>query len=158
MTTVGESKLRVNLFAWPEGYSALRSVEEALVQAGVDMKLHQMIALRVSQINGCAYCIDMHSKDARALGESEQRLYALNAWRETTFFTERERAALTLAEAMTRLTECDVPDQIVSDARAQFDDAELTKLVYAIAVANAWNRLALTSRPRVGGYKSPHAS
>ena len=158
MTTVDESKLRVNLFSWPEGYSALRSVEEALVESGVDLKLHQLVALRVSQINGCAYCIDMHSKDARALGEEEQRLYALNAWRETTFFTERERAALALAEAMTRLIDRSVSDQVVSDARVQFDDTELTKLVCAIAVANAWNRLALTSRPRVGGYKSPYAS
>lgn len=153
-TTSDRTELRVNLFSWPDGYRTLSAVEEALLETNVDVKLHQLVALRVSQINGCAYCIDMHSKDARGLGETEQRLYLLNAWRETTFFTDRERAALALAEDMTRLPHHDVPDATVDEAKRHFDDDELTKLVYGIALANAWNRIAITSRPRVGGHKS----
>lgn len=157
-TTSDRTTLRVNLGSWPAGYRTLQAVEEAMLETDVDVKLHQLVALRVSQVNGCAYCIDMHSKDARALGETEQRLYLLNAWRETTFFTERERAALALAEDVTRLPEGDVPDDTVAEAKRHFGDEELTKLLYGIALANAWNRIAITSRPRVGGHKSRYGA
>jgi AhpD family alkylhydroperoxidase len=153
--TPAKPELRVDLTSWAEGYRALRSVEDALLGADIDVKLHQLVALRVSQMNGCAYCIDMHSKDARALGETEQRLYLLDAWRETAFFTERERAALALAEDVTRIRDAHVPDETIAEAKRHFDDDELTKLLYAIAVANAWNRIAITSRPPVGGQSLP---
>ena len=147
--------MRVNLYrAWPEGQQALSALSEAVENSGLDHQLLELVKMRASQINGCAYCIDMHSKDARALGETEQRLYALNAWRETTFFTEREAAALALTESITLVAATHVPDDVVETARTQFDDTELSQLVFAIVTINAWNRLALTTRPPVGRYES----
>jgi AhpD family alkylhydroperoxidase len=110
--------------------------------------------MRASQINGCAYCIDMHAKDARAAGETEQRLYALSAWRETSFFTARERAALALTEAITLVAESHVPESVLNDAASQFEPPDLTRLVYAVIEINAWNRLAITlGSPEPGSYQ-----
>ena len=109
--------------------------------------------MRASQINGCAYCLDVHSKDARALGETEQRLYVLDAWEEAPFYSERERAALALTEAVTRITEGHVPDAVFERARAHFNEQELIALVFTLTTINAWNRLAITMRTEVGNYQ-----
>jgi AhpD family alkylhydroperoxidase len=146
---------RLDLFrSWPAGYQAMQAMEAAVRQSGFDLTIFELVKTRASQINQCAYCIDMHTKDARANGETEQRLYALSAWRETPFFTERERAALALTEAVTLVAETHVPDDVVEDAQKHFDEAELTQLVFAITTINAWNRLAITARLPVGGYQA----
>jgi AhpD family alkylhydroperoxidase len=124
--------------------------------AAVEPSLFELVKIRASQINGCAYCIDMHTKDARAAGETEQRIYALNAWRETPFFTPRERAALEWAEAVTRLGDTHVPDEIYHRVAAVFDESELVALTFAVIVINGWNRLAVSFRAPVGTYQ-PHA-
>jgi AhpD family alkylhydroperoxidase len=117
--------------------------------------LRDLVLMRVSQINGCAYCLDMHSKDARAAGESEQRLYVLPAWREAPFYSARERAALAWAEALTQLAAHDqsVPDALYEEARAQFDEKELVDLTLLVTLINSWNRINIAGRPEVGGYK-----
>src|SRR5881397_211520 len=106
------------------------------VASKIEVPLFELVKIRASQINGCAYCIDMHTKDARRAGETEQRLYALNAWRETPFFTDRERAALEWTEALTRVAETHVPDEIYERVAAQFDEAELVALTFAVVVIN----------------------
>jgi AhpD family alkylhydroperoxidase len=118
----------------------------------LDTGLANLIKLRASQVNGCAFCIDMHWKDARAAGESEERLYSLDAWRESPLYGERERAALRLTEAMTRVADTHVPDEVWNEARASFSEGELANLVFAIAAINAWNRLLITSRAQPGHY------
>jgi AhpD family alkylhydroperoxidase len=130
---------------WPDGYQAIIHLSGAVRCSGLEPDLLELVKMRASQINGCAYCLDMHSKDARAAGETEQRLYALNAWRETPFFTERERAALELTEAVTLIAETHVPQQVVEEASRVFSPDELSKLVYAIIEINSWNRLAITT-------------
>jgi AhpD family alkylhydroperoxidase len=115
--------------------------------------LRELVNLRASQINGCAYCIDMHTKDARAAGETEQRLYAVSAWRDTPFFDERERAALALCEAVTRVAETHVADAVWDEAAAHFEPGELSHLLFAIVSINAYNRLAIATRMDVGGYQ-----
>ena len=112
-----------------------------------------MLKLRASQINGCAYCIDMHSIDARAVGETEQRLYALNAWRETPFFDERERAALAWVEAVTLVSQTHVPDSVYEETRKHFSEQEILDLTYMTATINAWNRLAISMRAVPGHYR-----
>jgi AhpD family alkylhydroperoxidase len=114
--------------------------------------------MRASQINGCAYCIDMHSKDARAVGEAEQRLYELNAWRETPFYTERERAALAWTESLTLVAETHVPDEVYEEVRKQFSEKEIVDLTHAVAAINAWNRLAISMRAVPGHYQPAHKS
>src|SRR3954447_1472539 len=111
--------------------------------SGLEEGLVELVKTRVSQINGCAYCLDMHTKDARAAGETEQRLYALGAWRETPFFSERERAALTWAEAVTRIGE-GVPDELYAEVRREFDEKELVDLTWAVVAINGWNRIAIS--------------
>jgi AhpD family alkylhydroperoxidase len=126
------------------------------IEAGtLEPALRDLVLMRVSQINGCAYCLDMHSKDARAAGESEQRLYVLPAWREAPFYSERERAALAWAEALTQLHDHDqsVPDALYDEARAQFDEKELVELTLLVTLINSWNRINIAGRPEVGGYK-----
>ena len=141
---------------WPEGYQAMQRLSETVKASGLEMSLIELVKMRASQVNGCAFCIDMHSKDARAAGETEQRLYALNAWRETPFFTERERAALALTEAVTLVTEGHVPEHVVAEATEHFTGDEMTRLVYAIIEINAWNRLAITvGAPEPGTYQIP---
>jgi AhpD family alkylhydroperoxidase len=142
--------------SWPEGYQALHHLNQVVTSSGLEPALLELVKMRASQINGCAYCIDMHSKDARAAGETEQRLYALNAWHETPFFSARERAALALTEAVTLVAHTHVPQPVVDDAAAVFSPDELTKLVYAIIEINAWNRLAITvGAPAPGSYNRP---
>jgi AhpD family alkylhydroperoxidase len=133
----------------PEFSRAVSALDDAATaeadRAGIDPLLRELVRLRASQLNGCAYCVDTHSADARTGGESERRLYALPVWSQTPFFTERERAALALTEAMTRLTDGPVPDAVFAKAQAEFDDTELAELVWSITVINAWNRVAVTT-------------
>jgi AhpD family alkylhydroperoxidase len=119
----------------------------------LEPSLLELVKMRASQINGCAYCIDMHSKDARAAGESEQRLYALNAWRETPFFTDRERAALAWTEAVTLVAQDHVPDTVFEEARQQFSEEELVNLTMAVITINGWNRLSIAFRAVPGEYQ-----
>jgi AhpD family alkylhydroperoxidase len=119
----------------------------------LDHKLMALVKIRASQINGCAYCIDMHTKDARAEGETEQRIYALSAWRETPFYSERERAALEWTESLTLISEGHVPDDVYERVSAEFDDDELVALTFGVIVINSWNRLAVTFRAPVGTYQ-----
>ena len=119
----------------------------------VEPRLFELVKIRASQLNGCAYCIDMHTKDARAAGETEQRIYALSAWRETPFFTDRERAALEWTEAVTRVGDTHVPDEIYDRVSTIFDEAELVALTFGVIVINSWNRLAVPFRAPVGTYQ-----
>jgi AhpD family alkylhydroperoxidase len=123
------------------------------VESRLERPLFELIKTRASQINGCAYCIDMHTKDARAAGETEQRLYALSAWRETPFFTDRERAALEWTEAVTRVGDTHVPDDVYARVAQHFNDEEMVTLTFAVIVINSWNRLAVSFRPVVGSYQ-----
>ena len=132
---------------------AMLALEAAVDESGLERRLIDLVKVRGSQINGCAYCIDMHTKDARALGETEQRIYALSAWRETPFFSERERAALEWTEAITHIAETHVPDDVYERVRRQFDEPQLVALTFAVVEINAWNRLATTFRVPVGSYQ-----
>lgn len=134
-------------------FKALLTAQSYLDGATIERSLMHLIDMRVSQINGCAYCLDMHSKDLRHEGETEQRIYLLNAWRETDLFTPRERAALAWAEAVTRLTDQDVPDDVYSAAREQFSEAELADLTYVITMINTWNRFNVAFRTPAGSYQ-----
>src|SRR5689334_20299342 len=138
----------------PAGYRAMAALEVYVKHSSnLEKPLLELVKMRASQINGCAYCLDMHSKDARAAGESEQRLYTLDAWRETPFFTERERAALAFTEAVTMIHQGHVPDAVYQQARAHFSEAELVSLAMAIVAINGWNRLAITFRAVPGNYQ-----
>jgi AhpD family alkylhydroperoxidase len=139
--------------AFPEGIQALLSLGKTIGASGLDEKLLHLIYTRASQMNGCAYCIDMHTKDARALGETEQRLYGLTAWRETPFYTPRERAALAWTEALTNIQQGHAPDAIYQEAHREFGDADLVKLSLAIAYINLWNRIALGFKTEPGTYQ-----
>ncbi len=132
---------------------AMLGLETYLSGCGLPRELLDLVYLRVSQINGCAYCLDMHSKDLRAAGETEQRLYLLDAWREAPFYSDRERAALAWAEAVTLVTEGHVPDEVYEQARAQFSDGDLANLTLAIAAINSWNRLNIAFRTVAGSYQ-----
>jgi AhpD family alkylhydroperoxidase len=146
---------RLNPFkAAPKGYQAISALQAYVDSCGLERPLLELVKMRASQINGCAYCLDMHSKDARALGETEQRLYALDAWRETPFYTERERAALEWTEAVTLIAESHVPEEIYERVQRQFSDEELANLTLAIATINSWNRLSISFRVVPGAYKS----
>ena len=125
----------------------------AEVESRIDRTLFELVKIRASQLNGCAYCLDMHTKDARAMGESEQRIYALNAWRETPFFSDRERAALEWTEAVTRVGETHVPDELHARVSRHFPEADLVTLTFAVVVINSWNRLAISFRPVAGSYQ-----
>ena len=145
---------RANIAALaPDSYQAMSAFSDAVDGTVLERSLALLVWIRASQINGCAYCIDMHTIDARAEGETEQRIYALSAWRETPFFTERERAALALAEAVTLVADGHVPDDVYEAATRIFDKEELASLVWHTIVINAWNRLAITSRSEPGHYK-----
>src|SRR5881296_3886453 len=130
----------------PGVYAAMDAADQYLGGCGLEESLLHLVRLRASQINGCAYCIDMHWKDLRAAGETEQRLYALDAWRESPFYTERERAALAWAEAVTRVTDGHVPDEVFEEARGQFNDDELANLTLGIVAINGWNRINIAFR------------
>jgi AhpD family alkylhydroperoxidase len=137
----------------PAALRAVTGLEQYVRQSGLDQGLLKLVKLRASYINGCAYCVDMHTKEARAAGESEQRLYAIPVWRETPFFSARERAALEWTEAVTRLGHDGVPDELFALARTQFTDDELVNLTMAVIAINAWNRLAVTFQADVGSYQ-----
>lgn len=137
----------------PEAVAVMREVQRYVDHSGLETLLLELVKLRTSQINGCAYCVDMHSKDARALGESEQRLYAVAVWREAPFFTDRERAALAWTEAVTLIARAGVPDDIYQVARRQFSEKELVNLTMAIIAINGWNRLAVSFRALAGTYQ-----
>jgi AhpD family alkylhydroperoxidase len=139
--------------ASPAGYQAMSGLERHVRTCGLEHSLLEIVKTRASQINRCAYCIDMHTKDARAGGESEQRLYALAAWRETPFFSERERAALEWTEALTLISENDVPDELYARMRRQFSEEEIVNLSLAIVAINGWNRLAIPFRSVPGSYR-----
>jgi AhpD family alkylhydroperoxidase len=134
-------------------YQAMLGLEKYLHECGLEEGLLDLLKLRASQINGCAYCLDMHWKDLRAIGESEQRLYGLDAWEESPYYTERERAALAWTEAVTRVSETHVPDEIYEHARKHFNEKELADLTLAVATINAWNRLAIAARSIPGLYQ-----
>jgi AhpD family alkylhydroperoxidase len=137
----------------PEAARALYGLGTYLAGSGLEHGLLELVKIRASQINGCAYCIDMHTKDARAAGETEQRIYALNAWRETPFFSDRERAALAWTEAVTRISDGGVADDLYAEARGQFSEKELVDLTWAVAAINAWNRVAISFRSVPGTYQ-----
>jgi AhpD family alkylhydroperoxidase len=141
----------------PGAARAIYPMERYVAESGLERSLVDLIKLRASQLNGCAYCIDMHWKDARAGGESEQRLYELNAWREAPFYTDRERAALAWTEAVTLLTEGHVPDAVFEEARRHFDESALVALTVAIAAINAWNRMSISFRVPPGSYQPASA-
>jgi len=137
----------------PGGYKAMLGLEQYLQSCGLEESLLHLMKLRTSQINGCAYCLDMHWKDLRAIGEDEQRLYSLDAWRESPFYTDRERAALEWAEAVTRIMDDHVPDSVYDQVRQHFNEKELSDLTLAVAAINAWNRLCISARIVPGSYK-----
>ena len=139
----------------PDGYRALLGLETYVRRSSLEKSLYELVKIRASQLNGCAYCIDMHTKDARAAGETEQRLYCLSAWRECPFYTDRERAALEWTESVTRVADTNVPDDVFERTRAQFSEKELADLNFAVVAINAWNRIAIPFRTVPGAYQPP---
>jgi len=138
-------RLAVDTLA-PHINKAMNALDAASRKIQLEASLQELVRARASQLNGCAYCVDTHSRDAREGGESERRLYALPVWRETPFFSSRERAALELTEAATKLTDGSVPDAVFERAAAEFSEVELAELIWTITVINAWNRLGVTAR------------
>ncbi len=137
----------------PGVYEAMEGLEKYLEQCGLEKSLMFLVQLRASQINGCAYCLDMHWKDLRERGENEQRLYSLDAWRESPYYTDRERAALAWTEAVTLIAQGHAPDAVYEQARPHFSPKELSDLTLAAAAINAWNRLSIAARIVPGGYQ-----
>ncbi len=135
------------------GVAALGKLEAYVRHSGLEHSLLELVKMRASQLNACGYCLDMHSKDARAAGETEQRLYVLPAWREAPFFTDRERAALEWTETVTLIAQNDVSDELYARVREQFSEQELVDLTLAIIGINSWNRLAISFRSPVGSYQ-----
>lgn len=152
MPALLESRIDFDALAG-EASRALSSLDAFVARSGLETSLLYLIQLRASQLNGCAYCLDMHTKDARALGEQEQRLYTLSAWRETPFFTDRERAALAWTEAVTQVADGHVADAVYDHVREEFDEAEVAVLTAAVAAINAWNRVAISTRMVPGDYE-----
>src|SRR5690606_26132890 len=136
----------------PDALKAMLGLEKFVRSSGLERSLYELVKIRASQINGCAYCIDMHTKDARLAGETEQRIYALSAWRETPFYSDRERAALAWTEALTLISENDVPDDLYETVRKRFSEKEIVTLTMAIVTINGWNRLAISFRTVPGTY------
>ncbi len=137
----------------PDAIMGLLEIEKYVANSGLERTLYELVKTRASQLNGCAYCIDMHTKDARKAGETEQRLYGLSAWRETSYYTQRERAALAWTEALTLISENEVPDSLYEATREHFNETELITLTMAIVAINGWNRLAISFRSVPGSYK-----
>lgn len=136
----------------PEAVKAMRELEKYVSASGLEKSLYELVKTRASQINGCAYCIDMHTKDARKAGETEQRLYGLSAWRETPFYTDRERAALAWTESLTLISNNDVPDELYETVSKYFNEQERVALSMAIVAINGWNRLSIAFRSVPGSY------
>jgi AhpD family alkylhydroperoxidase len=146
-------KARINLMQVNPGIlNAMLGLEKQISKAGLDSQLLDLVRMRASQINGCAYCLDMHSKDARAAGQTEQRLYGLNAWREAPYYSARERAALDWTEALTLVSETHAPDDVYERVREQFSEDETAHLTLAIVAINGWNRLNIAARTIAGDY------
>ncbi len=141
----------------PEAYKAMLGIEAYVRGSGLEHSLLELVKTRVSQINGCAHCLDMHTKDARAAGETEQRLYLLPAWREAPFYSDRERAALVWAEAVTQISTNDVSDELYAEVRRHFDEKALVDLTLAVVGINGWNRLAVPFRAETGSYQAKAA-
>jgi AhpD family alkylhydroperoxidase len=138
---------RLNAYkAAPDTMKALGALESAVQASGLEPSLIDLVKTRASQINGCAYCIHMHTKEARGRGESEERLYLLNAWRESPLYSDRERAALAWTESVTLVSQSHVPDSVYEDVRKVFSEAEIVKLTMLVATINAWNRIAISFR------------
>ena len=147
-------KPRLNIGAIsPAAYRSMLGLEKFIHESSIEPKLVHLLKMRASQINGCAYCLDMHSKDARAEGETEQRLYGLDAWREAPYYTDRERTALEFTEALTKVSEGHVPDDVYDRARKQFSEKELIELAMIAVAINGWNRLAIAFRTEAGSYQ-----
>lgn len=144
--------------AFPEAYQGMLHLEAIIRRSGLEPSLYELVKLRASQLNGCAFCLDMHSKDARAQGETEQRIYALSAWHEAPFFTDRERAALAWTEAITNIQQGHASEEAYAEVRTQFSEEEVVKLTYAITQINSWNRIAIAFRPEVGNYEPQAAA
>jgi AhpD family alkylhydroperoxidase len=149
-----QARLHYNKVA-PDAYKAMLHLERYLRECGLERQLLLLLQLRASQINGCAYCIDMHWKDARAAGETEQRLYGLSAWRECPFYSERERAALAWTEEVTRIAETHASDSAYEALRRHFNEKEVVDLTWAVTAINSWNRIAIAFRDVPGAYQ-PH--
>jgi AhpD family alkylhydroperoxidase len=139
--------------AFPAAFKVMLQLEKAMADSALDRRTYELVKLRASQINGCAYCLDMHTKDARAIGETEARIYLLDAWRDAPHYTRRERAALAMAEAVTLISNGQVPQRIEDEAREVFDADEYAALVFSIVAINAWNRLMITNHSTVGDYQ-----
>jgi AhpD family alkylhydroperoxidase len=139
--------------AAPEGFAAFRRLNDYVANCGLEHALLELVKTRASQLNGCAYCLDMHTKDARAAGETEQRLHTLTAWRETPFFSERERAALAWTEAVTLIPQNSIDDALYAQVQAQFTEKEIADLTLAVVTINGWNRVAIPFRSPVGSYQ-----
>ncbi|MGA7670863.1 MAG: carboxymuconolactone decarboxylase family protein [Nitrolancea sp.] len=140
----------------PDGMKSIYAMDHYSSHCGLEAELLDLIKLRASQINGCGYCVDMHTKDARSGGETEQRLYGLSIWRETPYYTEREQAALALTEAVTLIADSRVPDSVYDDAKRHFSDEEMVKLVHSIVTINSWNRFAIAFEDVPGSYQPEH--
>ncbi|HET6249249.1 MAG TPA: carboxymuconolactone decarboxylase family protein [Tepidisphaeraceae bacterium] len=138
--------------AAPDGFKAMVGLESYISHSGIEPMLLHLVKMRASQINGCAYCLDMHSKDLRAGGETEQRIYGLNAWHESPFYTDRERAALAWTEALTKVADTHAPDDVYESSRKHFTEKEFVDLTWAIAAINAWNRMGIGFRSQPGNY------
>lgn len=151
-----ETRFNINSAA-PGVYQAMSGLERYLRESGLEASLLHLIKLRASQINGCAYCLDMHWKDLRAAGESEQRLYSLDAWRECPYYSERERAALAWTEAVTLIREGHVPDAVYDEVRPHFSEKEICDLTLAVTAINSWNRLMIAARTLPGTYQPAKA-
>lgn len=136
----------------PTALTGMLELEKYVRDSGLERPLYELVKIRASQINGCGYCIDMHTKDARKAGETEQRVYALSAWRETPFYSGRERAALAWTEALTLISENDVPDSLYEATREYFSEEEIVALTMAVVAINGWNRLAISFRKVPGSY------
>lgn len=152
-----ETRIDYRKFA-PEALKALFGLESYLAQCGLEHQLVHLLRLRASQINGCAFCIDMHWKDARALGETEQRLYGLDAWQESPYYTDRERAALAWTESVTLVSSTHVPDGVFAGLQQHFSEKEIVDLTYLIATINVWNRIAISLRAVPGRYQPSQKS
>ena len=139
----------------PEAIQGLLQIEKYVAESGLDKTTFELVKTRASQINGCAYCLDMHTKDARSKGETEQRLYALSAWRETPFYSEKERAALEWTEALTLISQNKISDKLYRRVKEHFDEKIMMALTMAIIAINGWNRLAIGFRTEVGIYEPP---
>lgn len=139
--------------ARPESLQTLLKMEGYAKKSGLDPKLLELVKIRASQLNGCAYCLDMHTKDARAMGESEQRIYLLNAWREAPFYTEAERAAIALTEAVTKISDNGVPEELYEQVRKHYDEGQYVDLLMAINTINCWNRMAISTNMVPGAYQ-----